>query len=123
MLNEIIKRVWIGNTQDAQLWPRDDEHFIVCALEKLPIDEPPGALWVRLGEPPRQANLRAAAGVVNAAYLQGKHVLIHDESGDQRSAAVVAMFFKMFGNVSAADAIAHIAAKRPTAVVDPSLLE
>ena len=124
--NEILPNLWLGNIKASQ-----DETFIRakginvvfnCTKDipfsrhietkyRLPVDD-------NLEEQEiRNLALWSNEIVYKIAkhYRAGDHILIHCMAGMQRSAACMAMFLILKGEIHTADAIHYIRAKRPIA--------
>jgi dual specificity phosphatase 12 len=131
MPTEILPSLWIGDYKDSAdigfLEKNNIKVIINCTKDLMFIDEPQirrlKKIRIPVDDRPSQSyyddnmimyhTMHDVIKEIHEYITSDKPVLVHCQMGKQRSAAVIAGYFIMYGNVDVNTAVQYIRSKRP----------
>jgi hypothetical protein len=123
MPTKIIENLFVGDASDAGSWPGT----IICVTDELPLREPEGALYMPIIADANSGFYAASDGVqgvdirmldavarrIDEGMELGEEILVHCDSGTQRSPLAISWFLRRRRGMTLDEAYALIARLRP----------
>jgi protein-tyrosine phosphatase len=103
-------KVIINCTKDIDFF--DDPEFINIKKIRIPVDDRPSVSYVE-DNTTMYYNIYEIINKIHEYIINETSVLVHCQAGKQRSAAVIAGYYIMYGKVDVNTAVNYIRTKRP----------